>query len=73
MNLTSSSVLQGACGYCGCFHSGMCSRIKSIEYYGWGGIKRVELHGATPPPTPLHGFWGIPRTGIDVDLGEGHR
>jgi hypothetical protein len=32
------------CQHCGFMHSGVCSRIKSIEYYANGTIKRVEYH-----------------------------
>ncbi len=36
--------LPGKCHYCGQFHTGMCDRIKSIEYYQDGTIKRIEFH-----------------------------
>ena len=32
------------CGYCGCYHQGICSRIKSIEYYPNGTMKKIEYH-----------------------------
>jgi hypothetical protein len=31
------------CSYCGGWHTGMCPRIKSIDYYPDGSIKHVEL------------------------------
>jgi hypothetical protein len=36
------------CGHCGLYHGvgGMCPRIKSIEYYENGTVKRVEYHSA---------------------------
>lgn len=50
------------CGYCDGWHSGMCSRIKSIEYNEDGTFRRVELHPVpaiqewsyVPPKIPAH-------------------
>ena len=44
----------GPCPYCsavgmGVFHSGICPKIKAIEYTPWGAIKRIEFRGE---PTP---------------------
>ena len=36
------------CGHCGMFHAGPCPRIKAIEYYENGNVKRIEYHGAQP-------------------------
>jgi hypothetical protein len=30
------------CSDCGCWHQGQCPRIKAIEYYQNGTIKRIE-------------------------------
>ena len=30
------------CGHCGLMHTGPCPRIKAIEYYPDGTVKRVE-------------------------------
>lgn len=32
------------CGHCGAWHQGQCPRIKSIEYWPDGTIKKVEYH-----------------------------
>lgn len=32
------------CGHCGKVHSGPCPRIKAIEYFENGVIRRVEYH-----------------------------
>lgn len=32
------------CEHCGLYHAGRCSKIKAIEYYPNGTIKRVEYH-----------------------------
>lgn len=32
------------CGHCGMTHIGPCPRIKAIEYYPNGTMKRVEYH-----------------------------
>ena len=32
------------CGHCGCYHSGPCPRVKAIEYFQDGRIKRVEYN-----------------------------
>ena len=37
------------CPHCGMGHSGMCPRIKAIEYHQDGTTKRVEYH--VPQPT----------------------
>lgn len=31
------------CPFCGCFHLGLCERVREIEYYPEGGTKRVVL------------------------------
>ena len=39
------------CQYCGqAHHPEACPRVKSIEYYDNGIVKRVELHPYFPPP-----------------------
>lgn len=35
-----------SCCHCGMYHIGMCPRVKSVEYYPDGTIKRVEYHAA---------------------------
>lgn len=40
------------CGHCGAIHSGVCPRIKSIEYHPDGTMKRVEYHNPNPPAPP---------------------
>ena len=32
------------CSHCGYFHMGPCPRIKSIEYFPNGTIKRIDYH-----------------------------
>jgi hypothetical protein len=32
------------CKHCGLIHDEVCSRIKSIEYYQDGTVKKVEYH-----------------------------
>jgi len=32
------------CPHCGMFHSGVCPKIKSIEYFPNGSVKKVEYH-----------------------------
>jgi hypothetical protein len=33
-----------SCQFCGWYHHGVCIRVKAIEYYDNGQIKRVEFH-----------------------------
>ena len=47
----------GACPHCSgphsaVFHGGPCPRIKAVEYYPDGSIKRVEYHGKDEQPCP---------------------
>lgn len=35
--------------HCGFIHTGVCQRIKAIDYYENGQVKRVEYHGEVPP------------------------
>lgn len=45
---TSSDTVQlSTCRWCGCSHDGMCPRVKTIEYYRNGSVKRVEFHEPT--------------------------
>lgn len=41
------------CQHCGTVHLGMCYRIKTIEYYPNGSVKKVEYH----EPVSIH--WNI--------------
>ena len=41
------------CPWCGSWHTGTCSRVKSIEYYPDGSIKRVEFHDDKPIDKPV--------------------
>lgn len=43
-----------ACGHCGVWHQGQCTRIKAIEYYPDGKIKRIEYYQYINLPTPIH-------------------
>jgi len=33
------------CNHCGFIHDGVCPRIKSIEYFENGTIKKIEYYG----------------------------
>lgn len=33
-----------ACQWCGNFHAGVCPRVRLIEYFETGAVKRVEFH-----------------------------
>ena len=43
--------MRETCGHCGLQHltKGACPRVKSIEYFPHGGIKRIEYHDPNPP------------------------
>lgn len=41
---TSAMEFAKPCQHCGMIHDGVCSRVKSIEYYPDGTMKRVEYH-----------------------------
>ena len=44
----SSAVPQSHCPYCAAYsHNGLCPRVKAIEYYPNGTVKRVELKDET--------------------------
>jgi len=43
-----------SCGHCGFMHSGVCPRIKSIEYYENGMIKKIEYHGPNEQQMPQY-------------------
>lgn len=36
------------CQYCGMTHTATCPKIRAIEYYPDGTIKRVEFHNPVP-------------------------
>jgi hypothetical protein len=36
------------CAHCGNIHQGNCPRIKAIEYFADGAVKRVEYHAPAP-------------------------
>ena len=46
------------CGWCGDWHSGRCPRVRAIEYWPNGTVKRVEFyddyHPWRPAPVPYN-------------------
>ena len=36
------------CSHCEQYHQGVCPRVKSIEYFPDGAVKRVEYHDERP-------------------------
>lgn len=49
MNTSTLSSSTVTCPHCGLLHEHTCHRIKAIEYWPNGEIKRVEFHDPTPP------------------------
>jgi hypothetical protein len=49
------------CAHCGLHHGPVCPRIKAIEYYPDGSVKRVEY--LVPAPVDAHG----PTFGLSAD------
>ena len=45
MDGSATTSLTPYCGHCGGIHQGPCPRIKAVEYYPNGTMKRVEYHG----------------------------
>lgn len=41
-------MFSNSCQHCGNWHSGICPKVKAIEYYNDGTIKRVEYFGNEP-------------------------
>lgn len=41
------------CGHCGGWHQGACPRVKAVEYYRDGTVKRVEYHDQQPVVWPI--------------------
>lgn len=54
------------CRWCGGWHSGVCSRVKRMEYHQNGTIKSVEFFGTQPRAT----VWNIPTKGVELN-GDG--
>lgn len=48
MSSTSAPELK-PCTYCGAYHSAICPRIESIEYFPNGRVKRVVLRDPNNP------------------------
>lgn len=42
--LTLQPEITKQCYYCGMYHTGLCSKVKKIEYYENGSVKIVEFH-----------------------------
>ena len=42
------------CQHCGNYHTGQCPRIKAIEYYANGTVKRIEFF---EPAQAYSGLW----------------
>lgn len=45
---TTADIKPITCPHCGFYHKTTCGRIKAIEYYQDGTVKRVELHSPLP-------------------------
>lgn len=45
MDANTSVSFPGLCCHCGCYHTGVCPKIKAIEYHPDGTIKRIEYYG----------------------------
>ena len=48
------------CPHCGKHHQGACPRVKAIEYYPTGQIKRVQYHSMVATDWPL----------VETDMGD---
>jgi len=59
---TSYGSMPRFCGHCGSWHGPACPRVKAIEYYPDGTIKRVEYNDFPP-------FSGL--AGSDATSGTG--
>lgn len=46
----SATYPDGSCGYCGGWNHTVynCRRVRAIEFYENGSIKKVELHAVAP-------------------------
>ncbi len=55
--------MMNTCAHCGMYHpNGVCPRIKAIEYWPNGTMKRVEYHATVPeraePTIQVRGLYG---------------
>jgi len=50
VQMSTASSIGHLCPYCGMGHSGVCSRVRAIEYHENGAVRRVEFHEPTPLP-----------------------
>ena len=48
------------CPHCGKYHQDACPRVKSVEYYPDGSIKRVQYHSMVATDWPL----------VETDMGD---
>lgn len=47
--MTTTTDVGRFCEYCGnAFHHGICPKVKAMEYFPDGTVKRVEFHGPVP-------------------------
>jgi len=44
MDYVSSTIAHASCPHCGFGHTGVCPRVKAIEYNPDGTVRRVEFH-----------------------------
>lgn len=70
--------INNSCPYCGSIHSTVCHKVKAIEYYQDGTVKRVELMTPSDQYTPIPQQYGTTRPypltttwGGKVDAGAG--
>lgn len=40
--------MEPTCSYCGMIHHGTCPKVKAIDYFPDGTVKRVEFHKPEP-------------------------
>lgn len=56
MGNESSSTVKKPCQFCGTHHYSMCPKIKAIDYFEDGTIKRLEFYDM-PSATIVAGPW----------------
>lgn len=70
---TSGTVTVAACEHCGAHHAGRCHRIKAIDYYPNGTMKRVEYvdnPAPTYPNEPFAPWWVVPPWTLGTSMSD---
>lgn len=57
---TMSGYAGKSCPHCGQYHTAICPRIRALDFFADGTVKRVEYWPPPPIPSQVTAQWTVP-------------